>query len=343
MALPYRTRKALRGLGIGALIFLLIAAIALLCWLLWLDRFIIYSRDGAQLNFNLSPEFSPGILAEPPTAGETVSIYYNEGDAVIDTSTELTQLSGYYVDAAALIAGVADVRAQLEQLPAGTPVMIDLKNPYGSFYYSSSVGSTSSEVDIGAVDDLISYLRSSTLYTIARVPALRDRQFGLDNVPAGLFLPSGIGLWPDDQGCYWLNPTHDATQTYLIQIATELRGLGFDEVVFTEFRFPDSANAVFDGDKAEALASTAETLVESCTTDTFAVSFAVQDAGLTLPDGRCRMYLENAAAADVKNLAEQTGLADPEIRLVFLTEANDTRYDDYGALRPLSTFYAGEE
>lgn len=343
MALPYRTRKALRGLGIGVLIFLLIAAVALLCWLLWLDRFIVYNRDGAQLNFNLSPEFSPGIPAEQPTTGETVSIYYNEGDSTIDTSTELTQLSGYYVDAATLIKGVASVRAQLEQLPAGTPVMIDLKNPYGAFYYSSDVGSTSSEVDIGAMDELIAYLRSSSLYTIARVPALRDRQFGLDNVPAGLFLPSGIGLWPDDQGCYWLNPTHDATRTHLIQIATELRGLGFDEVLFTEFRFPDSANAVFNGDKAEALAATAGTLVSSCATETFAVSFAVRDASFTLPEGRCRMYLENAAAADVKNLAEQTGLTDPQIRLVFLTEANDTRYDDYGVLRPISSFYSGEE
>ena len=343
MTLSYRTRKRLRGLGIGLMILLLVAAVVLLCWLLWLDRFIIYSRDGAQLNFDLSPEFSPGVAATEPTAGETVSIYYNEGDAAVDTGTELTQLAGYYVDTETLKEGVAPIRSQLEQLPAGTAVLIDLKNPFGAFYYSSDVGNASSEVDIAAMDELISYLRSSNLYTIARVPALRDRQFGLDNVPAGLFLPSGIGLWPDDQGCYWLNPTHGSTQTYLIQIATELRGLGFDEVVFSEFRFPDTSNAVFDGDRAQALASTAETLVDSCATETFAVSFAVRDASFTLPEGRCRMYLENAAAADVKNLAEQTGLTDPQIRLVFLTEANDTRYDDYGVLRPISSFYSGEE
>lgn len=341
MTLPYRTRKTLRAFAIGALVFLLIAAVGLLCWLLWLDRFIIYDRNGAQLNFDL-PEFGPGVIATAPEAGETVPIYYNEGNNAIDTSTDLAQLTGYYVDAAALIESVATVRSQIEKLPAGTPVMIDLKNPYGAFYYSSGVGPVSSEMDVSAVDSLIKYLQSSTLYTIARVPALRDRQFGLNNVPAGLFLPSGIGLWDDDQGCYWLNPTHSATQTYLIQIATELRGLGFDEVVFTEFRFPDTTNAVFEGDKAAALASTAESLVDSCTTETFAVSFAVQDATFTLPEGRSRIYLENAAAADVKALADLTGLEDPEIRLVFLTEAKDTRFNDYGVLRPLSSFYAEE-
>lgn len=342
MTLPYRTRKTLRSLAMGGLILLLVAAIGLLCWLLWLDRFIVYDRNGAQLNFDL-PEFGPGVLATAPEAGETVPIYYNEGNNAIDPSTELAQLTGYYVDAAALMAGVDDVLAQIQKLPSGTPVMIDLKNAYGTFYYSSGVGPVSSEVDVTAVDQLIKYLKSSTLYTIARVPALRDRQFGLNNVPAGLFLPSGLGLWPDEQGCYWLNPTHSATQTYLIQIATELRALGFDEVVFTEFRFPDNANAVFNGDKATALAETADNLAESCTTDTFAVSFAVRDATFTLPQGRCRMYLENAAAADVKHLAEQTGLEDPQIRLVFLTEAKDTRFDDYGVLRPLSSFYAEEQ
>ena len=48
------------------------------------------------------------------------------------------------------------------------------------------------------------------------------------------------------------------------------------------------------------------------------------------------MYLENAAAADAANIAVQTGLTDPDIRLVFLTENHDTRFDAFSVLRPLS-------
>jgi hypothetical protein len=78
-------------------------------------------------------------------------------------------------------------------------------------------------------------------------------------------------------------------------------------------------------------------LVSACASDRFTVSFIVEKASFALPEGRCRMYLANRPAAEVKALAEQTGLENPDVRLVFLTEINDTRYDDYGALRPITS------
>jgi hypothetical protein len=141
-------------------------------------------------------------------------------------------------------------------------------------------------------------------------------------------------LFVDEGGCYWLNPTKQGTVTYLVQIVTELKSLGFDEVVFDSFTFPDTKYKRVDFDEAEALAIAAKTLVTSCATERFAVSF-VQTADFALPDGRSRLYLKDAAAADAALLAQQTGLADPAARLVFLTEIHDTRFDDYSVLRPL--------
>jgi hypothetical protein len=338
MKLSYRARQNLRYVLIGALIFLLIAIVLWMIWIIWLDRYVVYTRDGAQLNFDRPIGAFSGEAAAPPELSETVTIYFNEGENEINLSNELTTIQGYYADTTALRKSVDTVREQIEQLPRGTPIMLDMKNIAGQFHYSTAVGSqTSSRIDIEAMDSLLEYLRTSNYYTIARIPAFRDYDFGLHNVPYGLSLPSGIGLWMDDTGCYWLDPTSDGTLNYLIQIVNELKALGFDEVVFTDFCFPDTEKIKFDGNRTTAINNAAESMAIICSSSTFCVSFVSDDPLFRLPDRRCRLYRTGVAAADVRYAAEASGVADPAINLVFLTETNDTRYDDYCVLRPLDS------
>ena len=250
-------------------------------------------------------------------------------------SKELTQLAGYYADADALRAGVATVQEQIKALPVEVPIMLDVKSPRGNFFYSSTVsGNRDSKVDTEAMDALIAQLSSSGRYLIARLPALRDRDYGLHNVSDGVFDSRGAYLFQDDGGCYWLNPSRQGTVSHLVQIVTELKNLGFDEVVFNDFCFPDTKYKSVKEDEATALAAAAKTLVTTCATEQFAVSF-VQNAGFALPDGRSRLYLNSAVAADAAMLAQQSGVADPALRLVFLTENHDTRFEAYSVLRPL--------
>ena len=111
--------------------------------------------------------------------------------------------------------------------------------------------------------------------------------------------------------------------------------MGFDEVVFDDFCIPATNAIYFEGDRDEALNKTAASLVTICSTDTFAVSFANNTGTFLVPEGRSRLYLQDVAAADAAAAAERTGLADPDIRLVFLTNLKDTRYDAYSVLRPM--------
>jgi len=333
--LSYRTRRGLRRLCTVLLVLALLAAVGLLCWLLWLNRFVIYTKDGVKLDFNLSGDFQNGQLAGTPSTENTIYINYDQTEPTEPPSTELQQMSGYYIPAADLRGDINALKEQISQLPKGTPVMLDVKNIKGEFYYSSNVGNPSAAVSQAAVDDLIAFLREGNYYVIARMPALRDYLFGLNNVPCGLFKVNIVALWMDPDRCYWLNPTADGTVQNLVRIVTELRTLGFDEVVFYDFRFPDTDQIRFDGDKAAALAQCAQTLVSACSSETFTVSFTSTDPAFPLPDGRCRLYMENIAAEEVSLMAEQFLLADPEIRMVFLAGTNDNRYDDYGVLRPL--------
>ncbi len=336
MTIPFHTRQLLKRLAAVLLIILIIAAVALVFWFTWLQRFVVYTaEDGVVLDFDLPVKFPEGEIAAPPEPGPTVPIYYNDGNQVINTSTELTQLQGYYIDEEAL-KDVAQVQKQLAALEPGTPIMLDVKSIYGNFFYSSKVSSQrNKELNTAGVDALISQLTASGHYVIARLPALRDYYYGLNNVPHGLPTAGGY-LWMDDDYCYWLNPASQGTQTYLVQIINELKSLGFDEVVLYDFYFPRTEEIVFNGDKEKALGDTAALLVQTCATERFAVSFTGRSASFPLPQGRSRLYLQDVAAADAVSTAGKTGLEDPAVYLVFITDVHDTRFDAYGVLRPLS-------
>lgn len=336
MKIPYRTRKLLQRIAVMALILLAVGLLTFGGGLLWADKYIYYTPDGAVLDWDLLPISGDGQLAVPPKEEDPVSIYYNEGENAINTSRELTQLVGYYIDAEQL-KDISTVKAQLQALPKDTPVLIEVKNIYGSFYYSSSITSSRADgIDPEAVDELIAYLDQRGAYMIAKLPGLRDKEYGLNYDEDGVFHSSRGYLWMDDQGCYWLNPGREGTMSHLTRQVNELKGLGFDEVVFDDFCFPATDNIYVGGDKDALIATAAKALVDSCATESFAVSF-VGNADFPVQEGRSRLYVKSAAASEAAAIAQETGFEDPAIRLVFLTENHDTRFEDYSVMRPLSS------
>jgi len=340
MNITYRTRRRLQQLGTILLFLVMVIVIGWFCWVVWLERYIVYTRDGAAIDFEVSLENMSGEVAVPPAMGEGPEIHYNEGENAINTSTDLTQLSGYYISATMLQEDIAGVRARVETLPVGTPVMIELKGGYGSFYYSTQLegAKTAGSVDVAAVDSLIAYMKSRNFYLIGEVPAFRDYTFGLEhhNESVGITYTGGRGaLWADDGGCYWLKPTHSSVLGYLTSIILELRGMGFDEVLLRDFEVPNGTKVVYEGDEQTDLAEAAGKLLTSCTASYFTVSFLCEEATFPLPEGRCRMYLNNISAKDVERYGSQVTFMDPQLRLVLLADTKDTRYDTYGVLRTL--------
>ena len=343
MALSYRSRRVWRGIGAFLLVLALVLVLAAIVWLLWIDRYMIYTRDGAKLDFSLSEQLQVGEVAVPPQAKETTPIYYNEGDNAINTSTELAQMYGYYITTDMLLNDGYRTMQILRTLPAQTPVMIELKDIRGRFYYNSSMGPINSKLDMAQAQQIISFITDSGLYAIAKFPALRDYTFGLENVPYGLPAKGYNGaLWMDMQGCYWLDASKEGTVGFLIQIITELKTMGFDEVVLGDFMFPDTDRIVYSKNKKEVLQNAAARLVEACGSSRFAVSFVVSDAEFALPAGRTRLYLEGKTAGEAKQQAELATVPDNLINLAFITDLKDSRFDNYSVLRPL-TLAAVEE
>lgn len=336
MFLSYRTRRFLKSLATVFLVIVLLAVLVWAVWLLWLDRYVVYSRDGARLDFNLTTPES-GELATPPEMGNPITIYYNEGDNALNTSTELAQISGYYITTTMLVENPTQVLDLVRKMPDQAPVLIEMKDIVGRCYYQSQVAPVKEDVDMETITKIVDYLTRSNLYAIAKIPAFRDYTFGLNNVPFGLPHRSGRGLWMDDNRCYWLNPAKDGSLNFIASIIEELKAMGFNEVVLGDFRFPDTDQIKFTENKLDALNSAAARLTEACGTNQFCLSFLINDSSFSLPAGRTRVYFENRTAADVKSLAEKLMLETPEIKLAFLTDLKDTRFDAYSVLRPITT------
>ena len=344
--MTYETRRKLLTAAKIALVVFLIGSVVWGCWMVWLDRHVFYTRDGAVVDFDLTEEsYGQGTLAQPPEEQVKASIYYDVGVSNEELANMLTRMDGYYIDADMLVKEIDTVRAAVSVLPVGSAVMVELKNIKGNFYYSTTLdgAKTVKDVDIEAIDRLLADMNERNLYTIATVPAFRDRAYGLSHTNYGLpFVGGGGALWLDDDNCYWLNPGKSGTLGYLQNIAAELRELGFDEVMFTDFRFPDTNQLDYSGNKSEAIQKAAQTLVDKCTTDTFAVSFLATGSTVQAVDGRSRLYLENVDASSAASAAAKRETEDPSVNIVFLTDSFDTRYEEFGVLRPITSFVDDE-
>lgn len=339
MSIPYRHRRILNRIGIAALIFFLIFLVVWLCWVVWLQRYVVYTSSGAKLDFSQSSYDISGVEAAPPKANVDVSIFYNEGADAIDTTKEMTQLAGYYITGDMYKEDLDNLMLQIERLPSSTPIMVDMKGPFGTFFYQSKLGEaiTSQSTNIQGVANLLERINKKGFYKIARISALRDRTYGENHVSSGLYMLSRAGLWMDEGGMYWLDPTNASTITWISSVVLELKEMGFDEVLLDNFRFPPNEQYIFNGgDKKEALQTAAKKIVEACASNKFVISFGVDDPTFQLPDERCRIYLSNVDAGSVSTKVSQVTFDDPEIRLVFLSETGDTRYDKYSVMRSLN-------
>lgn len=336
MSIPYRTQQRIKRLAVTLLILLVVAVIVWGMWIIWMQRYVVYTRtEGAVIDFQQSETLPVGEMAVPPGEEDQIEIYYNEGDNKINVGLELTQLKGYYITGDDLEEDPNGVLEQVQMLPANTPVMLDVKSIYGNFFYSTSTGRpTSDVVPVATVDQLIKIFKTRNLYAIARVPALRDMEFGLDSPSNGMAVEEGY-LWMDDDGTYWLDPAEEGTIKYLMNIAKELQALGFHEVVLDEYYFPETDEVVFNGDKQQALESTAKLLVENCANNTFTVSF-VTDGSWTMPEGKTRVFRKDINnPVELLKAVENLNMEDPSVNLVFITNNTDARFDEYGVLRPL--------
>jgi len=126
-------------------------------------------------------------------------------------------------------------------------VVIDIKDYSGLVSYRSGA--------IKDIDSLVRYLHSKNIYVIGRISVFEDPVFAKAKPELAVQDKINGGLWKDNNGLYWLDPTSKEVWDYNISIAKDVFFHGFDEVNFDYVRFPSDGKTesiefpVWDGIK----------------------------------------------------------------------------------------------
>ena len=124
-------------------------------------------------------------------------------------------------------------------------VVFDAKDVTGYVNYNSSVPDvlelkTSSHRSIEDIDKLIRELKSRNIYVIARIACFRDQLLAKAQPEWAIHSKRTGGLWNENTGEIWCDPTNIRLQDYNLQMAIELADKGVDEIQFDYIRFPTS-------------------------------------------------------------------------------------------------------
>jgi len=335
----YRNKRHIKQFIIVLAVVLSVLLMFCVCRFIYLQRYLIYSGGQVSLDFNQTLDRAPQDSV-PKWDPSTVQIITKDPaiQQVNAADEPMKQLTGFYISTE-MFKDLDYLNAALAEQQDIKTIMLDLKSVYGNFYYSSGTPGAkyTTAADVPAVDDLIERLAEMEgVYLIARIASLSDPNFALANQSCGLPLRSGA-LWVDDNNCYWLDPMATAVQEYLVTIAQELAVMGFDEVVFDDFRIPESTNIVYRSElsREDAAAEAAKSIRALLATDPIRVSF--NSSNPKVAEVSDRVYLVTDDGASVAGLVDNVKepLEDPTVQIVFLTASRDTRFDGYGLLRPL--------
>lgn len=121
--------------------------------------------------------------------------------------------------------------------------VIDIKNDDGIVSYESKVNEVIQNETFARKfnpEALIEELHTRDIYVIGRVVCFRAPAFSNKNPERAVKHTDG-GLWKEekkDADITWLNPYDRRNWSYVLEIAKEAAGKGFDEIQFDYIRFP---------------------------------------------------------------------------------------------------------
>ncbi|OIO19800.1 MAG: hypothetical protein AUJ37_02005 [Candidatus Magasanikbacteria bacterium CG1_02_41_34] len=185
-----------------------------------------------------------GTLDEAPKDALAVRLYQaQKKDAA---KPEKLEVKGIYLTA--YTASNDTSRQRLIDLINATElnaVVIDIKDYTGYMLYDSNIDSVNelgTDKDrLGDVKKIVDDFHDHDIYVIARQTVFQDPVLAEKKHAWAIGAKTG-GLWRDNKGLAWVDPTKEEVWQYNVDIAKEVIAFGFDEVQFDYVRFPSDGN-----------------------------------------------------------------------------------------------------
>ena len=139
---------------------------------------------------------------------------------------------------------MSSIKAIIDETVVNT-LVIDVKTDNGHLMYDSNV-QESYEINSERVkfnkESLRDLKDNHNIYLIGRVVAFQDPLFAKTYEESAVFDSKTNSIFSKN-GQYFLDPSDQKSRNYVLNIAIEACGLGFDEIQFDYIRYPDTSHS----------------------------------------------------------------------------------------------------
>lgn len=219
----YRGRRT----GLKALIAVVLIVIILVSigYLIWGDH---------SLSWSIFPRFDHSETVVESDALPEVELVIEDPQPAVDT----TQVGGLMLDVDATAWG-DDTSTDFDKL------VVTLKDSTGKLNYLSDNGNVVTGAISAYASDNMGYysqLLAQEVPVSAFVSVLQDPLYASYYVTASaLMSTTGFG-YKDDNGSVWLDPAKEDAMEWVLAVVDEVIAMGFDEIVLTDFHYPQSGD-----------------------------------------------------------------------------------------------------
>lgn len=230
----YRGRGSRWKIFLAILLVLVIAAASSV---IYLQQFLVYGADGSrQIRLPWQTEEK-----EPPPDGEGGN---PEEQPNVDVVVQEPEDQGPQETVAFSLPDQALTGVLWQQALAAKPaganaVTVRLKTSNGTVYFNAAdavSGAVETELDTAAA--LAAATAQEELYTIASMSCLQDFKAANADVEGRGLKNTGGYIFYDGNNSLWLDPAKPGAREYVCALAKEIAGLGFDELLLTDFSYP---------------------------------------------------------------------------------------------------------
>lgn len=240
----YRGRRTITDILKLIAIVLAVLVVVVLGGIFYLQRYVVYTDEGARLELPPFLQFLRWEREEKEPVGsgsqpDLSDVSFTEEPAGSGSASlpEQAQSAGFALELPVddVVSGAA--AGKLEQAGAEA-LILEVKNQEGQLvWHSAQAAADRAQVNGSqANSDALARWNQGEIYTIARVCCFRD-----NSVPYyynKMALRVSGGNWRDELGLRWMSPAQADAQAYIAALCGELAQLGFDEIVLEQFAFP---------------------------------------------------------------------------------------------------------
>jgi len=196
---------------------------------------------GTKFENNLIENYKSSIIQVNKKINKNLAIYEYE-----EFVNKFDGIKGIYLNSYDFLNSekMSSIKAIIDETVINT-LVIDVKTDNGHLMYDSNV-QESYEINNERVkfnkESLKDLKNNHNIYLIGRVVAFQDPLFAKTYEESAVFDSKTNSIFSKN-GQYFLDPSDQKSRNYVLNVAIEACGLGFDEIQFDYIRYPDTSHS----------------------------------------------------------------------------------------------------